>query len=70
LAASKASTSAGYRSTGTVVALNSGSITNVTGALPTVTNSVAGSSIPISIMPPYLGLNYFIALQGIFPSRN
>lgn len=24
----------------------------------------------ISIMPPYLGLNYIIAMEGIFPSRN
>ncbi len=24
----------------------------------------------ISIMPPYLGLNYIICMQGIFPSRN
>lgn len=29
-----------------------------------------GSSQPFSIMQPYLGVNYIIALQGIFPSRN
>jgi microcystin-dependent protein len=29
-----------------------------------------GSSQPFSIMPPYLGMNYIICLQGIFPSRN
>jgi microcystin-dependent protein len=25
---------------------------------------------PFSIMPPYLALNFCIALEGIFPSRN
>jgi microcystin-dependent protein len=34
------------------------------------TTDAAGSSQPISIMNPYLGINYCIALQGIFPSRN
>jgi microcystin-dependent protein len=31
---------------------------------------IAGSSIPISVMNPYLVINYSIALEGIFPSRN
>ncbi len=31
---------------------------------------VAGSSSPFSIVNPYLVLNYNIALEGIFPSRN
>lgn len=29
-----------------------------------------GGSQPISVMQPYLALNFIIALQGIFPSRN
>jgi microcystin-dependent protein len=29
-----------------------------------------GSSQPLSIQNPYLGINYIIATQGIFPSRN
>jgi microcystin-dependent protein len=32
--------------------------------------SVAGSSFPHENMPPYLALNFCIALQGIFPARN
>ena len=32
--------------------------------------SMAGGSIPFSIMPPFLVVNICIALQGIFPSRN
>jgi len=28
-----------------------------------------GSGTPIDIMPPYLGTNYCIALEGIYPSR-
>ncbi len=30
----------------------------------------AGSNLPMSILQPYLCLNYSIALTGIFPSRN
>jgi microcystin-dependent protein len=33
------------------------------------TTGTAGSSQPFSIVPPYLALNFEIALQGIFPSR-
>lgn len=36
----------------------------------TVTNSVTGGSQPFGIRDPYLGINYCIALEGIFPSRN
>lgn len=32
--------------------------------------AVTGSSLPLEIENPYLTLNYSIALEGIFPSRN
>jgi len=32
--------------------------------------SIAGGNQPHQNRPPYLGLNYIIALEGIFPSRN
>lgn len=32
--------------------------------------SATGSSIPVQITNPYLVLNYSIAVEGIFPSRN
>lgn len=32
--------------------------------------SVAGGSQPFSILQPYLAINYLIALEGIYPSRN
>jgi microcystin-dependent protein len=38
-------------------------------AAPTNT-SIAGGSQPFSVLNPYLTLNYCIALEGIFPSRN
>lgn len=38
--------------------------------IQTVTTSAVGNSIPISISRPRLGLNYIIALSGIFPSPN
>ncbi|HEX4276434.1 MAG TPA: tail fiber protein [Bryobacteraceae bacterium] len=37
--------------------------------LPTMV-SVTGSGIPIGIQNPYLGINYIIAMEGIFPSRS
>jgi microcystin-dependent protein len=30
----------------------------------------SGNGAPVSNMMPYLAINYVIALQGIFPSRN
>ncbi|NML22098.1 phage tail protein [Pseudoflavitalea sp. G-6-1-2] len=30
----------------------------------------AGNNQPVSIMPPYLAINYIICLSGIYPSRN
>ncbi|HEU5011792.1 MAG TPA: tail fiber protein [Roseiflexaceae bacterium] len=39
-----------------------------TGAAQT-TVGVAGGSQPFSIMQPYLGINFIIALEGIYPSR-
>ena len=49
-----------YKATGTFV--NMGAASASTGA--------AGGSQPFSLMQPYLGMNYIIALEGIFPSRN
>jgi microcystin-dependent protein len=34
------------------------------------TTDMAGGNQPIGIMNPYLGINYCIAMEGIFPSRN
>ena len=38
--------------------------------LAAATVSVAGQSLPLSVQNPYLGINFIIAMQGIFPSRN
>ncbi|MFZ6746071.1 phage tail protein [Undibacterium sp. JH2W] len=56
-----------------------GVTTTVTGT-GSVTNSNTGSDTPLTVpvessatisnMQPYLGLNYIIATQGLFPSRN
>lgn len=35
-----------------------------------LTTAIAGNNQPFSIMQPYLGMNYIICLEGIFPSRN
>ena len=39
------------------------------GPLP-ATTGITGSNLPTPILQPYLAVNYVIALQGIFPSRN
>jgi microcystin-dependent protein len=39
-------------------------------AAGSVTVGQAGGNLPHNNMQPYLGLNFIIALQGIFPSRN
>jgi microcystin-dependent protein len=35
-----------------------------------VSAAATGSSVPFSILDPFLGINKSIALEGIFPSRN
>jgi len=57
----------GYNNAQPNVALGTASLN--TGQL-TVTNAITGASLPHSNMQPYLGMNYIICLQGIFPSRN
>jgi microcystin-dependent protein len=34
------------------------------------TTDIGGSSMPMSILNPFLCMNYSIAIEGIFPSRN
>lgn len=41
---------------------------SATGAL--ASTSLSGSSQPVSLLQPYLGVNFIIAIEGIFPSRN
>lgn len=64
-----------YATSGTLTALNSGSITiggggggGITGG--TVTNASTGNNIPFSTLSPFLVVNYCIAMVGLFPSRN
>jgi len=33
-------------------------------------NPVPGSNIPVNLLPPYLALNFCIALQGLYPTRD
>jgi microcystin-dependent protein len=47
-----------YNTTGTIVAMNAGAI------------GMAGQSQPFNNLQPYLAVNFIIALQGIYPSRN
>ncbi|WP_279607288.1 autotransporter-associated beta strand repeat-containing protein, partial [Burkholderia anthina] len=42
---------------------------SVTTAPPSITNSVAGNSLPFDSRNPYIGLTFIIALQGVYPTR-
>lgn len=39
-------------------------------ATANVTIGIAGNSQPVPLRNPYMGMNYIICLEGIFPSRN
>jgi microcystin-dependent protein len=39
-------------------------------ALPNPTLGISGGNQPFANRPPFLGINFIICLQGIFPSRN
>jgi microcystin-dependent protein len=46
------------------------SVPNSPMAANTVTVGIAGGSQPHNNMQPYLGMNFIIAVEGIYPSRN
>ena len=70
LAGSRSASVASYIASGTTAAMNAGSITlsNITAGAPTI--GITGGSQPHSNMQPYLGINYIICVEGIFPSRD
>lgn len=46
----------------------SGDVTLAPGAVSGVTGPI-GANAPVQIMPPYLALNFCIALEGLYPQR-
>jgi microcystin-dependent protein len=56
--------------TGSAFYATGGSTGHLGGVTATVAVNSTGNNLPVSIMPPYLVLNYIIALEGIYPSRN
>lgn len=42
---------------------------NLTATAPAITNSLVGNNTPVPLRNPYVGINFCIALQGVFPSR-
>jgi microcystin-dependent protein len=59
-----------YAGSGRSLAFATVDTVNTTMAAPTVQTSPAGGSQPISVIQPYRVLNYIIATEGLFPSRN
>jgi microcystin-dependent protein len=65
-----ASAGGNKQSAGSIVNFYSSTPNKATTALSPASVQVAGGSQPHNNMMPYLGLNYCIALQGVFPARN
>ena len=63
---------AGGGKTGGGSQVNFYSTTTGSGTVPMspLATSVAGASLPHNNMPPFLGLTFIIALQGVFPPRS
>lgn len=57
---------------GGVPAINSSDLKlySASGTSSMKTGTIQGANLPFSNMPPYLGMNYIIALVGTFPSRS
>lgn len=68
LAANDSLPSGNYPSDGG--AYQSATNTSMNAGAVTVTNGISGGSQPFSLVQPYLCINFVIALEGIFPSRN
>jgi microcystin-dependent protein len=65
--ASPAANLPAIESTGTSLNFSS-SAANATMNAATIGNT--GQNLPLPVIQPYLTINFIIALQGIFPSRN
>lgn len=59
-----------YSSQASDVDMNNGSITATINGNAAGTTGLTGGSQPHTNMPPFLGMNYIICLQGVFPSRS
>jgi len=56
--------------TGSTVYTNSGDGTTMATYSSMGTTPIAGGNQPVPTVQPYLAMNYIIAVEGIFPSRN
>jgi microcystin-dependent protein len=59
-----------YSSQAPNVDMNNGTITATITGTAAGTTGLTGGSQPHTNMPPFLGMNYIICLQGIYPSRS
>lgn len=59
-----------YLDSGTQLYTNQSDGTKMNAGMVSVQIGIAGGNQPFSIQDPYLGMNYIICMEGIFPSRN
>ena len=50
--------------------ITNGYATTSAGSMNAAMIGLTGNSQPVSILPPYLVVNFCIAMEGIFPSRS
>ena len=55
---------------GTIYASAPDGSSTMNAGMATATIGIAGGNQPFSTQSPYLGLNFIIATEGVFPSRN
>jgi microcystin-dependent protein len=60
----------GFPAVGAANAYASAASSGIQMGAPQVTNGTAGGSQPHNNLPPFLVVNFVIALEGIYPSRN
>ncbi len=59
-----------FAATGNIFTAVASDLVSMAPAQSSLAVGVNGSSQPFSKLPPYLGMNYIICLEGIYPSRN
>ena len=56
--------------TGAIFTAAAGDLVNMAPCASTLATAFSGNNQPFSTMPPYLGMNFIMCVEGIFPSRN
>jgi microcystin-dependent protein len=59
-----------FAATGAIFTASTDDLVAMAPAQTAITVGLTGGNQPVGTMPPYLGMNYIICSEGIYPSRN